>query len=428
MSCHVPSMRNLEHLRIVINRYLYEIISGRPMKKEYDIIKEIKLLKSVRGYGTELISIYVPAGYQISEEIAKLRQEHSESGNIKSKSTRTNVQSAIDKIIQYLKLYRETPKNGIVVFAGNVSKNAGKVDIELFSIEPPLPMKVNIYRCDSTFLLGPIEEMVGSKDLYALVVMDGREATIATLKGSHIQVIKKLNSMVHAKVRKGGQSAARYERVIEESIGEYYTRVSEVVNATFAQNQFKLKGLIVGGPGPTKENFAKSNTLNYQVKILGVYDTGYTDEFGLSELVEKASDLLAEQEAYQERKVIERFKQELARGGLATYGYANTRKALDNNQANTLILNDELEIHKVTYKCNTCNQIFEKIEVGEGRQQKHDDNGNLEVVSEADVIGELIDMADKNGVETVFVSSESSYGKEFLLGFGGVGALLRYKL
>lgn len=398
------------------------------MKKEYDIIRDIKRLKTVRGYGTELISIYVPSGYQISEEVAKLRQEHSESGNIKSKSTRTNVQGAIDKILQYLKLYRETPKNGLVVFCGNISKNPGKIDIELFSMEPPLPLKVNIYRCDSTFLLGPIEEMVGSKDTYALVVMDGREATIATLKGSHIQVVKKLNSMVHAKVRKGGQSAARYERVIEESIGEYYTRVSEVVNSAFEQNQFKLKGLIVGGPGPTKENFAKSNTLNYQVKILGVYDTGYTDEYGLTELVEKASDLLEEQEAYQERKIIEKFKQELVKGGLATHGYENTLKAMGNNQVKVLIVNDELEIHKVRYKCNSCNQLFEKTEIGSQRQEKHEDNGNLEIVSETDVVGELVEMAGKKGVETVFVSSESSYGKEFLMGFGGIGAILRYKV
>jgi peptide chain release factor subunit 1 len=397
------------------------------MKKEYDVIRDIKRLRGVRGYGTELISIYVPAGYQITEEISRLRQEHSESGNIKSKSTRTNVQSAIDKIIQYLRLFRETPKNGLVVFCGNISKNAGKVDIELFSIEPPLPLKVNIYRCDSTFLLGPIEEMVGSKDMYALVVMDGREATIATLKGSHIQVIKKLNSMVHAKVRKGGQSAARYERVIEESIGEYYTRVSEVVNSTFMQNQFKLKGLIVGGPGPTKENFAKSNTLNYQVKILGVYDTGYTDEYGLSELVEKAADLLKEQEAFQERKIVERFKQEIVRGGLAAYGYENTKKALENNQVSLLILNDELEIHEVKYKCNSCNQVFDAVEIGEGRKTKHECGGNLTIVEEHDALGDLIDIADNGGVETVFISSESSYGKEFLFGFSGIGVLLRYK-
>ncbi len=398
------------------------------MKNEYNILREIKRLKSVHGYGTELISIYVPAGYNLAEEVSKLREEHSQSSNIKSKQVRTNVQDAIDKILQYLKLYRETPKNGFAIFCGNISKNPGKTDIELFSMEPPLPIKVNIYRCDSTFFLDPIGEMVGTKDVYVLLVMDGREATIATLKGSHIHVVKKLNSMVHAKINKGGQSQQRFARIREESITEYHTRISEVINSTFESSGFKIKGLIVGGPGPSKESFVKQNTLNYQIKVLGVYDTGYTDEFGLHEMVEKASDLLKEQEAYQERKVIERFMQEIVRKALAVYGYEETKKALMANQAKTLILNDELEIYLVKYKCNSCGAVIEKVEYGANRDAKHNDGGTLVVIEEKDAIGELIDFADKNGADTVFVSSESSYGKEFLMGFKGIGALLRYRV
>ena len=398
------------------------------MKNEYNILREIKRLKSIRGYGTELISVYVPAGYQISDEIAKLREEHSQSSNIKSKSVRNNVQSALEKIMQYLRLYRETPKNGLAIFCGNVSDNPGKVNIELFSMEPPMPLKVNIYRCESTFLLDPIEEIVGARDTYVLVVLDGREATIATLKGSHIQVIKKLNSMVHAKVRKGGQSARRYERGIEESIGEYHSRVSEIVNSVFESSQFKIKGIIVGGPGPTKEGLVKQNSFNYQIKILGVYDTGYTDEFGLHELVEKASDLLKEQEAVKERRVIERFMQEIVRKNLAVYGYEDTKKALEANQASTLIINDSVEIREITYKCNYDNSVFKVVEHSGHVEAKHlEDGGTLEVVSDKDMIEELIGMADNKGTETVFVSSESSYGKEFLMGFKGIGALLRYK-
>ncbi len=398
------------------------------MKNEYNMLREIKRLKSIRGYGTELVSVYIPAGYNLAEEISKLREESSQSGNIKSKSVRSNVQAALDKIMQYLRLYKETPKNGMAVFAGNISDNPGKVDITLFSMEPPIPLKVNIYRCDSAFLLDPIEEIVGSKDTYGLLVMDGREATIATLKGSHIQVIKKLNSMVHAKINKGGQSQQRFSRLREESIGEYHTRISDVINMTFSSSGFKIKGVIVGGPGPSKESFIKSNSLNYQIKILGVYDTGYTDEFGLHELVDKAADLLKEQEAFQERKVIERFMQEIVRKALAVYGYEDTKKALLANQANTLILNDALEIEEVTYKCNSCGQPITKVEYGHHREPKHDDGGVLVVAEVKDAIEELIGLADKNGADTVFVSSESSYGREFLMGFKGIGALLRYRI
>ncbi len=405
------------------------------MKKEYKMMRELKRLKSIRGSGTELISLYIPAGAQISDETNRLREESSSSSNIKSKTTRTNVQSAIEKIIQYLKLFRVTPPNGMAVFCGNISDTPGKDDIELFSMEPPFQLKVNLYRCDSTFLLGPIEAVVEAKDVYGLVVLDGREATIATLTGPQIRIVKKLNSTAHAKVRKGGQSAARYERIIEESIGEYYTRIGDSISDMFAAQDFKIKGLIVGGPGPAKEGFVKSNTLNYRIKILGIYDTGYTEEYGLNELVEKAQDLLKEQEASEERKILERFIQEVSRGGLAAYGYANVKKALESRQADILILNNDLELYDVEYSCSACGKtVSEQRNAPPKGKIYHSDvdknekcNGSLNVTVASDALEVLIDLADKSGVDVKFVSSESSYGKQFLMGFTGVGAILRYK-
>ncbi|MGC8586778.1 MAG: peptide chain release factor aRF-1 [Candidatus Micrarchaeia archaeon] len=439
------------------------------MKEEYNMHREIKRLKSIRGNGTELISIYIPAGFQISEETNKLREERSTSSNIKSKTTRTNVISAIDKIIQYLRLFKETPKNGLAIFCGNISDNPGKTDIELFSMEPPAPLKVNIYRCDSTFLLDPIEDIVEAKDTFLLVVLDGREATIATLKGPYIRVLKRLNSTAHAKVRKGGQSANRYERAIQESTEDYYKRIASSINDIFEQGLqtgTKFKGLIVGGPGPSKENFIKQNALNYQIKVLGMYDTGYTDETGLNELVEKAQELLKEQEASQERQVLERFMRELSSGGLAVYGYANVKEKIEKKQASMLIINDDLELYSekvssqqgmevmLVYKSEKSSRQIVHVEIlseapdpqfmalveeasrlSKDRSASPADKERIiadietgrSVSENKDALEELIGMADANGIQTVFVSSESSYGKEFLIGFGGIGAMLRYK-
>ncbi|MEM3781804.1 MAG: peptide chain release factor aRF-1, partial [Candidatus Micrarchaeaceae archaeon] len=380
---------------------------------------------------------------------AKLRQEYNQSGNIKSKTTRTNVQSAIDKIIQYLKLYKETPKNGLVVFCGNISSDPGKSDIELFSMEPPEPIRINVYRCDSTFLLDPIETMVESTDTFVLLVLDGREATIATLKGSHIRVVKRIQSMAHAKMKKGGQSARRFQRAREEDIEYYYTEIAELINSIYQESGFKIKGLLVGGPGPAKENFERAKKLNYQIKILGTFDTGYTDETGLNELVERAFEILKEQEASQERRVIEQFMREVANNGLAVYGYSNTRNALLANKVSKLIINIEYDYYIATRKCSKCGNIIEvpvrraADESEESFQKRKTEIANDEdpasnrlhagcggmysTIAIKDGIEELIGIADRNGAETVFVSNESSYGKEFLMGFGGVGALLKYR-
>ncbi len=398
------------------------------MKQEYDIKRELKRLASIRGAGTELISIYVPPDFQISEEIAKLRDEHSQSSNIKSKTTKLNVQGAIEKIIQYLKLYNKPPKNGIAVFCGNISKEQAKTDIELFSIEPPQPIKANIYRCDSSFLIEPIESMMEAKDMYVLLVMDGRDATIATLKGTGITVEKTLRSFAHAKVHKGGQSAARYTRAIEESISDYYKEISSSINDVFKKYDFKIKGLVVGGPGPAKENFVRENELNYQVKIIGVFDTGYTDEHtGMNELLDKAKDLLSEQAVMGERRLMERFLKELSKNGLATYGYDNVKKALDANAVDKLLISEDIELRKVHYKCGSCGFEITRIEEGNSRLEKHDCGGNFEIVEQSDPVEELLEKADKQGVETTFISSEGQYGQELILGFKGIAALLKYR-
>lgn len=370
----------------------------------------------------------MPSDFPISEEIGKLKEEHSQAGNIKSKSTRLNVQGAIDKIIQYLRLYKKPPKNGFAIFAGNVSSTQAAPNIQLFSIEPPQPIKANMYRCDSTFLLEPLEAMMEAKDMYGLVVMDGRDATIGVLKGTYFALEKRVRSFAHAKVRKGGQSAGRYERAIEESIDDYYKAVADAVNEMYAKYQSKITGLVVGGPGPTKENFVRSKNLNYQIKVIGTFDTGYTDEHtGINELLEKAKDVLSEQAIVKERRVMERFMDEVSRNGLAVYGYEKVKRELLADNVVRLLVSEDLELTEVEYRCTSCNKTITYIEQGNIRHTKHDDGGTLDIISQKDAIEELIDIADKRNIEIVFVSTESQHGNQLFLGFQGIAAMLKYK-
>lgn len=394
----------------------------------YQLKRDIKRLSGIRGYGTELISVYVPPDFQIFDEIGKLKDEYGQAGNIKSKTTKQNVQGALEKIIQYLKRFKTPPKNGIAVFAGNISSAQANPRIELFPIEPPQPLKSNIYRCDSSFLLEPLESMMEAQEMYLLLVMDGRDATLGTLKGTYFELDKKIRSFAHAKVRKGGQSAGRYERATEESIDDYYKSVGDSVNELQRKYGKKIAGIIVGGPGPAKDNFVKAKTINYQIKVMGVFDTGYTDEHtGIKELLGKAEDLLAQQAAVKERTVMERFMSEVARNGLAVSGYAKVKAELDHDNVAKLIVSEGLELTEVKYKCSNCKEEITVVEEGNFRKLKHECGGSLEVVSQKDVVGDLIELADRKNVDVVFVSMDSEKGNELLLGFHGVAAMLRYK-
>jgi len=397
-------------------------------KLKYELKKQLRRLQEAKGSGTELISVYIPAGAQIHDMSNKLKEELGQASNIKSKSTRKNVMDALERVLHYFKSFqRGVPENGIAIFAGNVSENPAKVDIELFSISPMQPIQIQLYRCDSRFFLEPLESMIEVKDSYGLVVLDGREATLAILRGTQVQIVKRMNSLAHAKIRKGGQSARRFERLIQESIEKYYIRVGEAMDLYFLTG---MKGVIVGGPGPTKDFFMKMKPYNYQIKVLGIVDTGYVDEYGIRELMAKSGDIISEQEAVKEKRLIDRFIQEVVKGGLATYGEVEVRSALVRKQAEKLLVSEGLAYKRLTLKCQSCGDITgltaRDEDAGKGKQCEKC-KGKLTIESEKLLIDDLIDIATENQIPVEVVSQNTTEGAQLLQSFYGIGAFLRYK-
>lgn len=175
-----------------------------PITKEElkDIIEE---LEKYKGRQTELISVYVPAGYDANSVQKQLEAEKSTAKNIKSTATRNNVGDALDKLVRHLKGIKKTPVNGLALFCGNVSKLEGQSDLQLWEIEPPMPLKNRLYRCDKEFVLDSLSTMLEVDKIFALLVMDRKEATMGLLEGKRIEMLHKLTSGIPGKVRAGGQ-------------------------------------------------------------------------------------------------------------------------------------------------------------------------------------------------------------------------------
>ncbi|HIP66933.1 MAG TPA: peptide chain release factor 1, partial [Candidatus Nanopusillus sp.] len=150
----------------------------------------IEELEKIEGRGTELISYYIPGEYDLSRLLEHLSYEYSTAQNIKDKTTRQNVMDALAKIINYLKHFKKIPKNGLVIFCGNVSEEPGKTDIKLWAVEPPEPLNIRLYRCDSKFIVDPLKQMLEPKQVYGLIVLDRGEASIGLLKGNRIIVFE----------------------------------------------------------------------------------------------------------------------------------------------------------------------------------------------------------------------------------------------
>lgn len=394
--------------------------------------EELKLLlqelEKIRGRHTELVSVYVPAGYNILKVAEQIRSEQSTAQNIKSKTVRKNVLAALEKISGHLRYYKETPPNGLVIFCGNISEREGVADIRLWAIEPFEPIGVRLYRCDQIFILDPLKDLVRETEIYGLIVLDKSEADIGLLKGKVVQKIKHLDSIVPGKTKAGGWSQQRYARVREALLNDFLKKVGEIASAQF-RGMRDLKGLIIGGPGPIKEQFFDGDYLAYDIKqkVLGVVNTSYTGEYGLNELVERSEEILAEAAVMKEKRILERFFDELAKGGeKIVYGLKETVSALKMGNIELLLISEGFDLIEVDAKC-TCGWAG-KIIVKKGEVIKCPKcSAIIEKYDIFDVKENVIKLAKEMGSQIEWISAQTPRGQQFKE-LGGIGGILRYKL
>ena len=321
-------------------------------KEIYEVKKTLKELEDKKGRGTELVSVYIPPEKQISDVAKQMRDELGQSANIKSKQTRKNVQSAIEVIIQRLKLFPKPPEKGLVMFVGMIPK-----------------------------------QIIEYKEVYGVVVLDRKESTIATLRGKRIDIIKHLTSGVPGKHKAGGQSQRRFDRVIELAAHEFLKRIGRHVDEAFLPLKDELKGVLIGGPGHTKNDFVDGEYIHYEIhdKIINIVDTSYTGDFGIREVIDESADTLDEMDIMQEKKFMRKFLTGLiSESGLSTYGEKEVRQNLQMGAVETLLISENLE--------------------------------------------ELIELAEEVKTHVEVISIETEEGTQLDKAFGGIAGILRYKV
>jgi peptide chain release factor subunit 1 len=392
------------------------------------------------GRGTELVSLYVPPGKQVSDVMNTLRQEYGTASNIKSTTTRKNVQDAIVKVQQRLKLFKRVPENGIVIFSGSIPQNGpGSERNETYIITPPEPISIYLYRCDSRFHTEHLSDLLREEDTYGILLIDASEATYATLHGRTLEIQRRDTSGVPGKTRAGGQSARRFERIREMRLLEYFKRIGDHANELFLSIE-GLKGLIMGGPGPTKFDFRKGNYLNYMLdeKVIDVIDTAYVNEQGVKEIVDKAPDIVKKIRYVEEKEIVQKFLYEVGHDtGLATYGAEEIRKALEAGSVETLILSEELDISRVTVKCASCDYMnVETMRTAKLASYEEElaektcpkcRSPTLASTGTEDLIDYFAELAEQTDAGVEMISDNTEEGEMLKKSFGGIAAILRFK-
>jgi peptide chain release factor subunit 1 len=243
---------------------------------------------------------------------------------------------------------------------------------------------------------------------------------------------------VPGKHGRGGQSQRRFERLTEIAAHDWFVKCGEKASEIF-QTHENIQGILVGGPGPTKQYFVDESFLHYEVqeKIIDTFDTGYTDEYGLRELVSAASDTMENLKISKEKHLMKRFLREISKtdNSLAVYGEASVIKALEVGAVDTLLLSENLRKYRVKLKCSSCDYSGVRTiseddleNILSMKCKKCGEESSMEIEEKVDLIDYYSDLADKTSANVEIISPGSEEGDSLYSAFNGVAGILRYPL
>lgn len=406
----------------------------------YRLRKMLKQLSEKSGHGTELISVYIPKGKQLHEIISMLRNEQGTASNIKSDLTRTHVVDSLAKVIQRLKLYKKTPERGLVVFCGALPPEEGgplgSEVLNIFVIEPIKDLRQYLYRCDDHFHIEILRDMLKDDAAIGFLAIDAKDAGWGLLRGDRLEELDQTGSGVAGKHRQGGQSAKRFQKLREMELSYYYNRVANMTREYFLDIH-QVKGLIVSGPGPTKDDFINGNYLEYRLQdmILSTIDSSYSGREGVREAFEKSGDILSDFRLVEEKKLIDNLFRHINVGsGLGSYGLQEVLGHIQNNVAQTVLVTDDINIHRVTGVCRRCgneqSDLVERHEVIPLKNRYATSgcpacNSSDVEANEQDLVDYLDMICAKTGTSVEVISGKAEHGA-MLNNLGRVAAILRY--
>lgn len=386
---------------------------------------------------TCLISLYVPPDRAIADFVQELTDEVGTATNIRSKFTQKNVVSALRNVIGKLKLYgHKSPESGIAIFAGATADSGHKdYKIESYIFEPLQPISRKLYVCDNRFHVEYLVDRLIEKDTYALLAIDSAKATIATLKGDQIEIVKSTRSGAAKKHRKGGQSSVRFARLREEAVTRFLKRVADDMKQFFIEDaRTELKGVIIGGPGQIKDQVVEHFDNRLKAKVVGIKDLGYGgDRSGINELVAETEEILEGVGLLEEKRLVQKFLDALT-VGKANYGEKEVRKNLQMGAVEVLLISKGIDLVRIEAKCQNCEYKEEKtIKPDEvenyislvQKQQCSQCNVNKWEIKQKDLIMDLGDVAEKTGATIEIVNPQTEEGRQ-IQNFGGICVILRY--
>ena len=405
--------------------------------EQWKIKKTIKSLENARGNGTSMISLILPPKSKIGDANRLLTEEMGTATNIKSRVNRLSVLSAIKSTQERLKLYKECPPNGLVIYCGTILTEDNKEKKVTIDLEPFRPINTSLYLCDNKFHTDALMALFEDDVKYGFIIMDGNGTLFGVLRGNTKSILHKFTVELPKKHGRGGQSALRFARLRLEKRHNYLVKVAEMAVQMFITNdKLNVNGLILAGSAEFKNDLNNSDLFDNRLKekVISTVDIAYGGEQGFNQAIELSSEILSNVKLVNEKKILKLYFDEIAQDtGKYCFGIKETMNALEQGCCEKLICWDELSINRYKLK-NTINgneKILYLNEFEETQTQLFIDNDTkteMETIEKDLLLEWFIEHHKEFGTNIELVSNKSSEGSQFTKGFGGIGAILRYQM
>jgi len=119
-------------------------------------------------------------------------------------------------------------------------------------IVPPIPIE-KTFEGDKNFLL----EMIEKKYTIGVILLRLGEYSLGVFEGNELKTHKTGTQFVSGRIKAGGQSAARFQRVREGQINDFFKRVCSQIRGKFAPFNEKIDFIFFGGDSVVAKEFVK---------------------------------------------------------------------------------------------------------------------------------------------------------------------------
>jgi len=406
--------------------------------EQWKVRRLIKQLEAAKGAGTSMISLIIPPNDDISRVSKLLTEEYGTASCIKSRVNRLSVLGAITSTQQRLKRYNKTPKNGLIIYCGDIMTDEGKEKKVTIDFEPFRPISTTMYLCDNKFHCEDLAQLLEDDDRFGFLIMDGNGALYGVVNGNHREILHKFSVELPKKHGRGGQSALRFARLRLEKRHNYVRKVSEIATQVFISDaKPNVKGLIIAGSADFKTELTTSDLWDPRLEsvlIRPMLDIAYGGENGFNQAIELSAETLKNVKFVQEKKLITNFLDEVAQDtGKYCFGIKDTMTGLEMGSVETLIIWEAFDVVRIVIRNpHTDVSTTHYLTPGELKNEKlyrdAESGVELEVVEHKQFVEWIVENYKNFGTKLEFITDRSQEGNQFCKGFGGVGGLMRYKV